>query len=216
MSWWAIDIMFITTYHSGMDYYTQNMGGKYHDDFYTNKDIIDTYKAYIEHVLNRKNTLTGTAYKVSSSKTSIIKRFADMSTRTRMILLFLAGNWQMSLVVKAEAACKSHQSATLTPSPNGRMILARTSNPLTRTISWLLAMKVSLMMPPRASKQNYQTSLFTFIVFINSFIAGRTMVAVGLTLMLSLLSRTLILALFIFIPTAGMKLLIHGLPNGSR
>lgn len=80
MSRWKIDILFIT-YHSGMDYYTQNMGGKYHDDFYTNKDIIATYKAYIEHVLNRKNTLTGTAYKVSSSSmTSFIKQFADMST----------------------------------------------------------------------------------------------------------------------------------------
>lgn len=58
------------TYNSGMDYYTKNMGGKYHDDFYTNEDIIDTYKAYIEHVLNRKNKLTGKAYKVSSVATS--------------------------------------------------------------------------------------------------------------------------------------------------
>ncbi|KAI7886579.1 glycoside hydrolase, partial [Lichtheimia hyalospora FSU 10163] len=49
--------------YGGMDYYTQNMGGQYHDDFYTNKDIIGAYKAYIEHILNRENKLTGKAYK---------------------------------------------------------------------------------------------------------------------------------------------------------
>lgn len=154
--WWKIDVLSIT-YHSGMDYYTQNMGGKYHDDFYTNQDIIDAYKAYIEHVLNRKNSLTGKAYKVSNSVIKKSMKHADMSihflSTTRTILLFLAGNWQMSLVVKEEAACKSHQSVIRTPSPNGRMILARTSSPLTKTISWLLAMKVSSMMPPRASKE---------------------------------------------------------------
>ncbi|KAI8141807.1 glycoside hydrolase superfamily [Fennellomyces sp. T-0311] len=46
----------------GMDYYVKSFGGKYHDDFYTNKDIIGSFKSYIEHVANRTNELTGTKY----------------------------------------------------------------------------------------------------------------------------------------------------------
>ncbi|KAI8060970.1 glycoside hydrolase superfamily [Gongronella butleri] len=49
--------------YGGMDYYVKNMGGIYHDDFYTNADIKAAYKAYIEHVLSRVNTLTNIAYK---------------------------------------------------------------------------------------------------------------------------------------------------------
>ncbi|KAI9314227.1 glycoside hydrolase superfamily [Dichotomocladium elegans] len=49
--------------YGGMDYYVQSFGGSHHDDFYTNSDIVNSYKAYIDHVLNRQNNLTGTAYK---------------------------------------------------------------------------------------------------------------------------------------------------------
>lgn len=59
-------------------------------------------------------------------------KYADASIR--MILQSLAGNWQMSLVVTVEAACKSHPTATLTLSPNGLIISVLTSNPLTRII----------------------------------------------------------------------------------
>jgi len=55
----------ITIPHSGMDYYTTNFGGTYHDQFYTQANITASYKAYISHVLNRNNTLTGVLYKVS-------------------------------------------------------------------------------------------------------------------------------------------------------
>ncbi|KAI7849989.1 mannan endo-1,4-beta-mannosidase [Circinella umbellata] len=48
--------------YGGMDYYVKNLGGKNHDDFYTNEKMIGSFKAYIEHVANRTNTLTGTKY----------------------------------------------------------------------------------------------------------------------------------------------------------
>lgn len=49
---------------SGMDYYVKNFGGTYHDAFYTNTKMIDSFKEYISHVLNRENSLTGVKYKV--------------------------------------------------------------------------------------------------------------------------------------------------------
>jgi mannan endo-1,4-beta-mannosidase len=39
--------------YGGMDMYTVNMGGKYHDDFYTSKKIIAQYKKYIKAVVSR-------------------------------------------------------------------------------------------------------------------------------------------------------------------
>ena len=50
--------------YGGMDYYVESFGGKYHDDFYTNDKIVGSFKAYIEHVANRTNELTGTKYSV--------------------------------------------------------------------------------------------------------------------------------------------------------
>nr|4QP0_A Chain A, Endo-beta-mannanase [Rhizomucor miehei] len=49
--------------YGGMDYYVKNFGGTYHDDFYTNTEMIDSFKEYISHVLNRENSLTGVKYK---------------------------------------------------------------------------------------------------------------------------------------------------------
>ncbi|GAB5588876.1 hypothetical protein Unana1_03776 [Umbelopsis nana] len=49
--------------YGGMDYYTSNFGGAYHDQFYTMANVTDSYKTYISHVLNRNNTLTGVQYK---------------------------------------------------------------------------------------------------------------------------------------------------------
>ncbi|KAH8548436.1 glycoside hydrolase family 5 protein [Umbelopsis sp. PMI_123] len=49
--------------YGGMDYYTTNFGGAYHDQFYTWSNITASYKDYISHVLNRNNTLTGVLYK---------------------------------------------------------------------------------------------------------------------------------------------------------
>lgn len=57
--WHVIDLC-----TSGMDYYVKNFGGKYHDDFYTNEDMIASFKEYINHVVNRKNSLTGVKYSV--------------------------------------------------------------------------------------------------------------------------------------------------------
>ena len=51
--------------YGGMDYYVKNFGGKNHDEFYTNDQIIGSFKSYIGHVANRTNTLTGTKYSVS-------------------------------------------------------------------------------------------------------------------------------------------------------
>ncbi|KAI8145138.1 glycoside hydrolase superfamily [Fennellomyces sp. T-0311] len=47
----------------GMDYYNQCFGSSYHDDFYTKPEIIESFKDYISHVLERENTLTGVKYK---------------------------------------------------------------------------------------------------------------------------------------------------------
>ncbi|KAL3426986.1 mannan endo-1,4-beta-mannosidase C [Phlyctema vagabunda] len=39
--------------YGGMDVYTVNLGGKYHDDFYTNPKIIRAFKNYVSAVVNR-------------------------------------------------------------------------------------------------------------------------------------------------------------------
>ncbi|PSK38122.1 hypothetical protein B9Z65_1313 [Elsinoe australis] len=39
--------------YGGMDVYTLNLGGQYHDDFYTKPEIKDAYKAYVTQVVNR-------------------------------------------------------------------------------------------------------------------------------------------------------------------
>lgn len=60
-----------------MDYYTTNFGGTYHDQFYTQANITASYKAYVSHVLNRNNTLTGVLYKVSL-KIIVISMFSSI------------------------------------------------------------------------------------------------------------------------------------------
>jgi mannan endo-1,4-beta-mannosidase len=47
----------------GMDQYVRWAGKQYHDDFYTDATIRQWYRAWIAHVLNRVNPLTGIAYK---------------------------------------------------------------------------------------------------------------------------------------------------------
>ncbi len=47
----------------GMDQYVRWLGGQYHDQFYTDTTIRGWYEAWIAHLLNRKNTYTGVAYK---------------------------------------------------------------------------------------------------------------------------------------------------------
>ncbi len=47
----------------GMDQYVTWAGGSYHDDFYTNAQIKTWYKAWISHLLNHVNTITGVKYK---------------------------------------------------------------------------------------------------------------------------------------------------------
>jgi mannan endo-1,4-beta-mannosidase len=47
----------------GMDQYVRWAGKTYHDDFYRDAQIRGWYKDWINHVLNRVNTLTGIAYK---------------------------------------------------------------------------------------------------------------------------------------------------------
>jgi len=47
----------------GMDQYVKWAGGTYHSDFYSNRTIQGWYKAWIDHLLNRVNTITGIAYK---------------------------------------------------------------------------------------------------------------------------------------------------------
>jgi len=47
----------------GMDQYVKWAGGSFHDDFYTNATIKTWYKAWISHLLNHVNSITGVAYK---------------------------------------------------------------------------------------------------------------------------------------------------------
>jgi len=47
----------------GMDQYVAWAGGSFHDDFYTNPKIKTWYKAWISHLLNHVNSITGVAYK---------------------------------------------------------------------------------------------------------------------------------------------------------
>ena len=47
----------------GMDQYVRWAGGQYHDDFYRDPQVRAWYKAWISHMLNRVNTVTGVAYK---------------------------------------------------------------------------------------------------------------------------------------------------------
>jgi mannan endo-1,4-beta-mannosidase len=47
----------------GMDQYVTWAGGSNHDDFYTNATIKTWYKAWISHLLNHVNSITGVAYK---------------------------------------------------------------------------------------------------------------------------------------------------------
>ncbi len=47
----------------GMDQYVKWAGGSFHDDFYTNATIKTWYKAWISHLLNHVNSITGIAYK---------------------------------------------------------------------------------------------------------------------------------------------------------
>ncbi|XXH01647.1 HIR complex subunit [Hypoxylon texense] len=54
-----VDIKLIVTFtnnwadYGGMDVYTVNLGGKYHDDFYRLPQIKDAYKKYVERVVTR-------------------------------------------------------------------------------------------------------------------------------------------------------------------
>ena len=47
----------------GMDQYVRWRGGQYHDEFYTDPVIRGWYKAWIAHLLERVNPLTGVKYK---------------------------------------------------------------------------------------------------------------------------------------------------------
>jgi mannan endo-1,4-beta-mannosidase len=47
----------------GMDQYVTWVGGANHDDFYTNAKAKQLYKAWISHLLNHVNSITGVAYK---------------------------------------------------------------------------------------------------------------------------------------------------------
>ncbi len=49
--------------YGGMDQYVNWLGGKYHDQFYTDPTVRQWYKNWINHVLNHVNTLSGLAYK---------------------------------------------------------------------------------------------------------------------------------------------------------
>jgi mannan endo-1,4-beta-mannosidase len=47
----------------GMNQYVRWRGGQYHDEFYTDATIKGWYKAWISHLLNRTNSITGIKYK---------------------------------------------------------------------------------------------------------------------------------------------------------
>ncbi|MGC4175571.1 glycoside hydrolase 5 family protein [Demequina sp.] len=47
----------------GIDQYVRWAGGQYHDDFFTNEQIKGWYKEWVDHLLNRTNTITGIKYK---------------------------------------------------------------------------------------------------------------------------------------------------------
>ncbi len=49
--------------YGGMDVYVEWLGGQYHDQFYTDPTIRTWYKAWISHLLNHVNTISGVAYK---------------------------------------------------------------------------------------------------------------------------------------------------------
>jgi len=51
------------TDYGGMDIWVKQYGGKYHDEFYTNKELIKGFKQYIKAIINRVNTYTGQLYK---------------------------------------------------------------------------------------------------------------------------------------------------------
>ncbi|KAI8821874.1 glycoside hydrolase superfamily [Fimicolochytrium jonesii] len=46
----------------GMDLYVKSFGGSSHGDFYKRTDIKEAYKAYVSHIVQRRNSLTGTPY----------------------------------------------------------------------------------------------------------------------------------------------------------
>lgn len=47
----------------GMDQYVRWRGGSYHDQFYTDEKIKGWYKAWVDHLLNRRNIYTNRLYK---------------------------------------------------------------------------------------------------------------------------------------------------------
>lgn len=49
--------------YGGMDQYVLWAGGEYHSDFFTDPTIRQWYQDWVEHLLNRVNTITGVAYK---------------------------------------------------------------------------------------------------------------------------------------------------------
>ncbi|KDQ56244.1 glycoside hydrolase family 5 protein [Jaapia argillacea MUCL 33604] len=49
--------------YGGVHYYLHQTGYNYHSDFFTQPELIDLYKGYISHMLNRVNNYTGIAYK---------------------------------------------------------------------------------------------------------------------------------------------------------
>jgi len=68
----------------GEDQYVAWAGGSYHDDFYTNATIKAWYKAWISHLLNHVNSITGVAYRPSDSKvTSVQHTGTDAETAPR-------------------------------------------------------------------------------------------------------------------------------------
>jgi mannan endo-1,4-beta-mannosidase len=51
------------TDYGGMDQYVSARGLRYHDQFYTDGTILQWYEAWVNHVLNHVNTISGIAYK---------------------------------------------------------------------------------------------------------------------------------------------------------